>query len=282
MFWNQTHLHAELYKHADALPGPVKDFYKGTRESSFKDNLLRLDKGLSTYTTHQPAQHYFKFLFQGICQYYLQNPSYRMHLEMAADTGIYPKFLPLLIPLVDEQTRIERILVVVSFDNQINSHFKQLCNIHEGITVMAAGEDFEPSAMLKSWRVYDQVFIAGHGEDKSDTYEGHIRLGNKLLTPGMIADVVNAKKVKPTVLGIFTCGETFYAMEPRSHFDYFIADHQSSVPRFVEMFLYGYLLTYFKSYNVLEAFKAGRMATIFQAKSDPTYQIFTRGVKLQE
>jgi len=282
LYWNQTHLHAELYKYEDAFPGPVKDFYKGTRESSFKDNLLRLDKRLSTYTTHHPLQHFFKCLFQGICQYFLQKPSYLTYMEMAADTGLFPEFLPHIIPIVLQSRRSDRILLIVSYEDEINAVFKKLSDIHDNISVVVADDDFNPEAMLKSWCAYDQVFIAGHGEDKSDTYEGHIRLGNKLLKPGMIAEAMNAHQENPTVLGIFTCGEAFYAMESRNQFDYFIADHQSSVPRFVEMFLYGYLFTYFQSSNVLQAFKAGRIATIFQAKSDPTYQIFSRGVKLQE
>lgn len=282
MFWNQTILHAEIYRHADALPDPVIDFYRDTLDYPFKENLRILDQRLSTYTTPLPGQLFFKYLFQGICQYYLQTPSYMTYLEMAADTGLYPQFLPHLIPLEVLQRKNERILVIVAFDNKLNGHFKQLCNIHHGITVVAADDDFEPAAMLKSWGSYDQVFIAGHGEDKSETYEGHIKLGNNLLKPGMIADALNAKAMSPSVLGIFTCGEAFYAMEAKSKFDFFLADHQSSVPRFVEMFLYGYLLTYFQSYNVLHAFRAGRLATIFMAKSDPTYKIFTRGIKLQE
>jgi hypothetical protein len=282
LFWNQTHLHAELYKQVDTFPDPVIDFNKGLQDFPFKEKLRILDQRLSTYTTCLPPRHYFKYLFQGICQYYLQEPSYVMCLEKAVNTGLFPEFIPQTILPDHGQIRSERILVIVSFDDVLNVHFTQLRNIHDAITVIVAGDDFEPDTMLKSWGAYDQVFIAGHGEDKSDTYAGHIKLGKKLLKPGMITDAVYANKENPAVLGIFTCGEAFYTMEARSQFDFFIADHQSSVSRFVEMFLYGYLLTYFQSYNVLQAFKAGRMATIFQAKSDPTYQIFTRGVKLQE
>ena len=201
---------------------------------------------------------------------------------MAADTGLFPEFLPHIIPIVQQSKRSDRILIIVSYEDEINAAFKKLSDIHDNISVVVADDDFNPEAILKSWCTYDQVFIAGHGEDKSETYEGHIRLGRQLLMPGMIATAVKTQAGHPSVLGIFNCGEAFYTMESRSQFDYFMADHQSSVPRFVEMFLYGYLLTYFKSYNVLEAFKAGRMATIFRAKSDPTYQLFTRGVKLQE
>lgn len=282
MYWNQTHLHAELYRHAEALPDPVVDFYTGTKDYPFKEKLLILDQRLSTYTTHLPAQHYFKYLFQGFCQYYLQKPSYKAYLEMAAEVGLFPEFLPQIIPLVNDQSRSVRILVIVSFDDALNVHFKQLQCIHEAITVIVADDDFQPAAMLKSWGVYDQVFIAGHGEDKSETYEGHVKLGNKLLMPGMIAEAMNANAAHPSVLGLFTCGEAFYAMEAKNHFEFFMADHQSSVSRFVEMFLYGYLITYFKTYDVFHAFQAGRLATIFKAKSDPTYKIFTRGVKLQE
>lgn len=282
MYWNQTHLHAELYRHADAIPDPVKDFYTGTEDYPFKEKLLLLDQRLSAYIPHQPVRYYFKYLFQGICQYYLEKPSYATHLQRAAETRLFPEFLPRIFLPDPEQKRNERILVIVSFDNTLNNHFKHLCSIHDAITVIAAEDDFDPEAMLKSWGAYDQVFIAGHGEDKTETYEGHIRLGNKLLKPGTIAEVIDATKVYPTVLGIFTCGEAFYAMEAKRHIDFFIADHQSSVSRFIEMFLYGYLMTYFKTYNVLQAFQAGRLATIFMAKSDPTYKIFTRGVKLQE
>lgn len=282
MYWNQTNLHAEMYSHEDLLPDPVIDFYRSTEDFPFKEKLRVLDQRLSAYTPHLPAQYYFKYLFQGICQYYLQKPSYLTCLDMAADTGMFPEFLPHTIPIVHQPGRTDRILVIVSFEDQLNVHFKQLCNLHDGITVLVADADFEPTTMLKSWGAYDQVFIAGHGENRSKTYEGHVRLGNKLLKPGMIAEAINVNQENPSVLGIFTCGEAFYAMESRSQFDYFIADHQSSVPRFVEMFLYGYLFSYFKSYNVLQAFQAGRLATIFKAKSDPTYKIFTRGVKLQE
>jgi hypothetical protein len=258
------------------------DFDNGTQDYAFDEKLLILDQRLSTCSTLLTGQLYFKYLFQGFCQYYLQKPSYMKYLEMAADTGLFPEFLPHIIPLVNEQRTSERILIMVSFSDALNFHFKQLCNIHYGITVIVADDDFEPNGMLESWGAYDQVFIAGHGEDKSDHYEGHIRLGKKILTPAMITKAVSGYARHPSVLGIFTCGEAFYSMETRSQFDFFITDHQSSVARFIEMFLYGYLLTYFQSFNVLHAFRAGRLATIFMAKSDPTYKIFTRGVKLQE
>ncbi|MBP6680221.1 MAG: hypothetical protein KA166_03460 [Saprospiraceae bacterium] len=279
----RSSIHAEVYRHVELLPQPVIDFDEDRQQYSFVENLIILNDKLISYTPEDSARQYFKYFFHGLCQYYLQKQTYVTWLAKASDLRLFPELLPGFIHNIPTpKKRFERILVIISFDDALNVHFKQLHSIHDAITVIVADDDFEPAAMLKSWGAYDQVFIAGHGENRSETYEGHVRLGNKLLMPGMIADAINAHQENPAVLGVFTCGEAFYTMESRSQFDYFIADHQSSVPSFVEMFLYGYLLTYFNSYNVLQAFQAGRLATIFRAKSDPTYKIFTRGVKLQE
>ena len=275
-------IHAVIHTYAASLPDPVMNFNKTSQGQSLHEKLLALEAGLLAYPAHLPEHHYFKYLFLGLCQYYLQKPSYVTYFNEATGTGLFPELLPFVMPLVNEQTIAERILVIISFDREQNARFKQLSDIHDNITVMVATDDFDSHAMLKSWGTYDQVFIAGHGEDKSETYEGHIRLGSKLLTPGMIADAVKTGTPLPTVLGIFTCGEAFYAMEARHQFDFFITDHQSSVTSFVEMFLYGYLIDYYRYHNIPHAFQAGRLATIFQAKSDPTYKIFARGVKLQE
>jgi len=282
LFCNQTNVHAEINRHAASLPEPVIDFCEARHTHSFQEKLLQLEDGLSTYVSHLPATNYFKYLFQGFCQYYLQKKTYVTYLNQAANTGLFPQFLPLIIQLIYEQRRAERILIMVSFDDERNGDFKKLSGIHDTITVIAVDDDFDPDDLFTSWGVYDQVFIAGHGENRSETYDGHIRLGKKILTPGMITQAVNENTMHPPILGVFTCGEAFCAMEIKSQFDYFISDHLSSVSRFVEMFLYGYLVDYFRSYTILHAFEAGRLATIFQAKSDPTYKIFTRGVKLQQ
>ena len=275
-------IHAVMHAYAESLPDPVIDFYKARQEYSFQEKLINLEAGLLTCPVHLPEQHYFKYLFLGLCQYYLQKPSYVNYLNQATRIGLFPEMLPIVLSLVHEQTIAERILVIISFDSERNIRFEQLREIHNNITVVVATDDFDPLEMLKSWGTYDQVFIAGHGEHKSETYEGHVRLGSRLLKPGMIADALMTDAAPPTVLGIFTCGEAFYAMEARHHFDYFITDHQSSVTSFVEMFLYGYLIDYYKYHIIPHAFQAGRFATIFQAKSDPTFKIFARGVKLQE
>jgi len=282
LFWNQTKIHAEIGRHATSLPQPVIDFFKGTPDGHFAEKLLFLEEGLSVYTSHLPAEQYFKSLFQGLCQYYLQKPTYVTYLEKAQATGLFPEFLPLIIPLIYEHKRAERILVIVSFGDERNASFKKLSDIHDTITVIAADVHFDPALMLESWGAFDQVFIAGHGEDKRETYEGHIRLGKKILTPGMITKAVDGNDAHPAVLGIFTCGEAFYSMEAKGKFDFFIADHQSSVAGFIEMFLYGYLTAYITSNNVIHAFQAGRLSTIFKAINDPTYKMFVRGIKLQE
>lgn len=279
---NRMDIHAVIHGYAASLPDPVIDFYKARKDRSFREKLITLETGLLECPAHLPEQHYFKYLFLGLCHYYLQKPSYVSYLKRATTTGLFPELLPMVMSLVHEQTIAERILVIISFDPEENIRFEDLRSIHTNITVVVAADDFDPIAMLKSWGTYDQVFIAGHGEHKSETYEGHVRLGRKLLKPGMIADTVMADAALPTVLGIFTCGEAFYSMEARDHFDFFITDHQSSVTSFVEMFLYGYLIDYSRYHNIPHAFQAGRRATIFQAKSDPTFKIFARGVKLQE
>jgi hypothetical protein len=67
-------------------------------------------------------------------------------------------------------------------------------------------------------------------------------------------------------------------MAIKNHFDFFITDHESSVPMFAEMFLYGYLVEYYRDHRVQHAFESGRLATLFRAKSDPTYKMYVRGV----
>jgi len=281
MFWDRMNIHAEIHKYVESLPAPVIDFCRGKQHFSFVEKLVLLEERLSAYTSPLPAQHYFKCLFLGLCTYYLQKSTYVSYLEQAKEVGLFPEFLPSLLPSSDEQKKAERILVIVAFNHQLNEHFNKLHAIHKRIKVITADAMFEPENIFQIWNSFDQVFLAGHGEDKSESYEGHIRLGKKILTPSMITQAVKEDSRHPSILGIFTCGDAFYVMDIKQKFDFFIADHQSSVPRFVEMFLYGYLTDYYSSHSVLQAFQRGRMATIFSAKSDPTYELFSRGVKLQ-
>jgi hypothetical protein len=282
MFWTRMNVHAEIHKHAASLPFPVIDFYQEKQHFPFVQKLILLEERLSTYTSSLPIQYYFKSLFMGLCQYYLQRSTYEGYLEQAQATGLFPEILPTLLPSIDRQVLAERTLVIVSFDDQLNKHYTKLQDIHQHVKVIVAGASFEPESIFQWWNTFDQVFLAGHGEDQSASYEGHIRLGKKILTPGMITKAVKANSNHPSILGIFTCGDAFYSMDIKRKFDFFIADHQSSVPQFIEMFLYGYLTDYYRSYSVLQAFQRGRVATIFSAKSDPTYELFASGINVKE
>jgi hypothetical protein len=281
LLWNRFNIHAEIHKHTDSIPEPVKEFYRYGPDESFYEKVILLEERLIAYGASTNAQEYFKQVFLGLCHYFMGRKSYLACLEKAEAIGLYPEFLPLIVQLKYEIKRAERTLIIVSYDDALNRHVTKLKRINEHISVIPAAIPFDIEDMLRSWNKYDQVFLLGHGEDKTDTYEGHITLGDKVLTPSMLISYILANPLHPRILGIFSCGEAFNTAEIKSHFDFFMTDRESSVPVFAEMFLYGYLQEYYQRYKMDRAFQCGKLATIFRAKSDPTYEIYLRGVTLQ-
>ena len=281
MPWKQFNLHAEIHRHAADIPEPVKNFYSDALNQSFQDEINRLEEGLVRYTGDTPAKNYFKWLFLGLCHYLLGRKSYVGLLEQAEATAFYPDLLPLIVKLKYETKKAERILVVVALDEHLNRHINRLGRHFPHVKIIVAGAGFDISDLLRTWNKYDQIFLLGHGEDKSDAYEGHISLGDQALTPSILLRYVRANPLHPKIIGIFCCGGAFHDPEIHSHFDFFMMDRESSVAIFIEMFLNGYLLGYYRSGNVINAFNHGRFATLFRAKSDPTYEIYVRGVTLQ-
>lgn len=275
-------IHAEIYKHADDIPEPVAAFYRNAPHHSFQDEINRLEEGLNQYTGDTPARNYFKWLFLGLCHYLLGRKSYVACLERAEEAAFFPAFLPLIVKLKYETKRAERILVVVSLTEEINRHIQKLERLHPNLKVVIAGAGFDISDLLHSWNKYEQVFLLAHGEDRSDGYEGHITLGEQVMTPSMLKDHIRSNPLHPKIMGILCCGMAFDDPEIKSQFDFLMMDQESSVAIFVEMFINGYLLEYYRSYNVIDGFHHGRLATIFRAKSDPTYEIYLRGITLQE
>lgn len=278
MVWNRFNLHAEIHRHAEYIPDPVLDFYRTTSPDSFQENIVLLEDRLSHVLETGPESAYFKSLFLGLCHYFLGRKSYVAHLERAQVTGLFPEFLPLIIQLIYENKKAERILVIVSYDEALNRHIKKLGRLSTHITIKTPDAAFDPEEMLRTWNTYDQVFLLGHGEDQDDAYQGHIRLGGTILTPASLLAYLESNPLHPKILGLFACGNGFNTMAIKNHFDFFITDHESSVPMFAEMFLYGYLVEYYRDHRVQHAFESGRLATLFRAKSDPTYKMYVRGV----
>ena len=58
-----------------------------------------------------------------------------------------------------------------------------------------------------------------------------------------------------------------------------MTDNQFSSEQVAEMFINGYLLNYFRTYNVQDSFNNGRLSTIFRVGSDPTYELFVKNNK---
>jgi len=275
---NRFNLHAEIHRHAECIPQPVLDFYQRTPPESFQENIVLLEDQLSHYSGATAASDYFKWLFLGLCHYFLGRKSYVAHLERAQGTSLYPQFLPLIIQLIYENKKADRILIIVSYDEALNRHIKKLSRLNTHITIKIPDESFDQEEMLRTWNTYDQVFLLGHGEDQHEAYEGHIKLGSTMLTPSALLAYLESNPLHPKILGLFACGSGFNTMAIKNHFDFFITDHESSVPMFAEMFLYGYLVQYYRDHRIPHAFESGRLATFFRAKSDPTYKMYVRGV----
>jgi hypothetical protein len=280
--WNRFNLHAEIHRHAEFIPEPVLDFYRLTPLESFQENIVDLEDQLSRYSGTTTESDYFKWLFLGLCYYFIGRKSYVAHLERAQGTGLYPEFLPLIIQLIYENKKAERILVIVSYDEALNRHIRKLSRLNTHITIKTPEAGFDTEEMFRTWNTYDQVFLIGHGEDRHAGYEGHIKLGDTVLTPTGLLAYLESNPLHPKILGVFACGSAFHTTALKNHFDFFITDHESSVPMFAEMFLYGYLVEYYRDHHVQHAFESGRLATLFRAKSDPTYKMYVRGVTLQE
>ncbi|MDZ4747577.1 MAG: hypothetical protein SH808_03770 [Saprospiraceae bacterium] len=118
---------------------------------------------------------------------------------------------------------------------------------------------------------FEQVFIVGHGDDIS------MDLGEKKLQPSDIISKLKGKLDKPNLLGLFSCGEAFNIKDIWDNVDYFITDTSQSVPVFFEMFLYGYISSYYRNSDVLKAFDSGWILPTIRATGDPYFQLKEKG-----
>jgi len=205
--WNKFNIHAEIHKHTDSIPEPVNAFYRYAPDESIHEKVVLLEEGLVSYRASKDEQEYFKQLFLGLCHYFLGRKSYVACLERAEAATLFPQFLPFIVQLKYEMKKAERILVIVSYDDLINRSVRKLSKLHEHITVIVAQAPVDIEYMLRSWNKYDQVFLLGHGEDKSDSYEGHITLGDNILTPSMLISYIRTNPLHPKILAFFPVGK---------------------------------------------------------------------------
>jgi len=129
---------------------------------------------------------------------------------------------------------------------------------------------------LKSYfQKYEQVFIIGHGNSIG------IEIGDRIIGLGDIVPTIQNVMNKPNVLGIFSCGDAFNKEEIWNNVDYFVTDTFFSAPLYAEMFLYGYIPSYYRNRDVLKAFDAGWILPAINAISDPSFTMREKGYPIR-
>lgn len=276
--WN-----AALFAVRKDRPRIIDNYYSGkVRNNSFRGELFVLRKKLLA-ERYTGKKEFFRLLYIGMCDYFMGKYRYAYQfIQMAQDMKICDEFLPLIMMIKDRSTRLQRVLLIVAYDNVDGYNFRRLEKVDRNINVEVLSSYVNIEKMLQSWNHFDQVYLLGHGADETTDGKNYILIGNKEFTPEHLLNYLKdgANNV-PSALGIFSCGNGFNHSAIRSKLDFFMTDNQSSVPEFVEMFFNGFLTEYFNSFRISSAFTMGKLATVFRAGSDPTVELYARDFRVQ-
>ncbi len=121
---------------------------------------------------------------------------------------------------------------------------------------------------------YDQLFLFAHGDDEGT------ELGNIEVTDVWMREqwLNSTKRVK--VLGVFSCQEKSWASDIVGLFDYYMTDSESSGANENELFIFVYISSYIRSWNIVESFRLGRFGPIFRTSTDIGYELYEGGMRV--
>lgn len=281
---------AQLYSmiNKSELPPELMNYYKRLPNEKFDliSDMKELKNLLLNYKANAVNEEKNTFIFLAILG--LFTGEYKLSLFFIRKLDMLPLTQQenwLIMEIKYSIRKLDKILILTSFSKatpleairsfEVNVLNKKWgINKTDGLLIKDVNNitDFE---LQSYFRNFEQIFLVGHGNSIS------IDIGNKTLTPEDIASKLIGVLDKPNVLGIFSCGEAFNKEEIWSNVDYFITDTFSSAPVFAEMFLLGYISSYYRNKDVLKAFDSGWILPTIRAISDPSFTLREKGFKIK-
>ncbi len=268
------------------LPEPVQQYLGRLRgKYSFFDDLYNFKWGLEDLPSGFAEQDYFKNLFLGLVYYFLKDEDERnavralkcLNSSIAETKNIIidPKNQVLirstLISVKHRLTRLDKILFLVDdkYDTEVN--FRSIRRHYEKNVKAHWVSKFDERKFEEALHMYDQLFIFAHGDESGTA------LGDKEITANWLTQKLDKPGLNLSVLGLFSCQENLSESDVKNHVDYFITDSIMSNPHMNEMFSYGYIQNYLKSYRVFNSFEIGTLSLIFRATSNVGIQLYEGG-----
>lgn len=183
-----------------------------------------------------------------------------------------------IVSLIYKLERVPKILIIVDeyypigSDTKFKSFNRHYLKRYVTIKWIAKSETPDVIEMLSK---YDQLFVFAHGDDEGGTSIGNIEITDEWMK---IQWLKSGKKVK--VLGIFSCQEKSWAPDVISLFDYYFTDTKSSGTNENELFIFVYISSYIRSWNIVDSFRLGRFGPIFRTSSDVGYELYEGGMRI--
>lgn len=280
---NRNSLPPELRAYYGANPGDI---------NNLAGDIIKLKLLLLAYKTDVKEVNKTSYLFLAVLG--LFSGEYKLSLyfiRKLESLKLNKKETSLIMEIKYSIRKLDKILVLVSMPKdeaeEEKIYLKSIKDLSKRINrktryssyrrklVVRYVNDITAKDFRSCFTKFEQIFIVGHGDEIG------MDLGEKELLPDDIISKLKGKLDKPNLLGLFSCGEAFNKREIWENVDYFITDTNQSVPVFFEMFLYGYISTYYRNRDVLKAFDAGWILPTIRATGDPYFQLKEKGYQVK-
>ena len=281
---------AKLYSFINRkeLPPELMQYYKRLPNEKFdlSKDMGKLKKLLLDYEANGENEEINTFIFLAILG--LFSGEYKLSLffiRKLEELQLNQEEIWLVMEIKYSIRKLDKILILTSFSKAtpleaIRKYSINVLNNNQGSNsnnelLIKDVNNITDFQLQSYFRNYEQIFLVGHGNSVS------IQIGDQSLKLEDIVSKLKGVLNKPNVLGIFSCGEAFNKEEIWNHVDYFITDTFSSVPTFAEMFLLGYISSYYRNRDVLKAFDSGWILPTIRAVSDPSFTLREKGYPIK-
>lgn len=260
----------QIRRDLEKIPDPksVKDEEQRDKEMYYKNLFLGL-----VYLFLIPEKNIYKSKALTCLKY-----AYKNTKSVVTDRISQEIIHSTIVSLIYKLERVPKILIIVDEDYSFGTDTKFMSfNRHylkKFVKVEWIAKSETPD-MIKMLSEYDQLFVFAHGEDEGGTSVGNIGITDEWMK---VQWLKSKKKVK--VLGIFSCQEKSWASDIISLFDYYFTDTKSSGTNENELFIFVFISTYIRSWNIVDSFRLGRFGPIFRTSSDIGYELYEGGMRI--
>ncbi|MFI5405624.1 MAG: hypothetical protein ACHQ1D_03835 [Nitrososphaerales archaeon] len=275
------------------LPEVVKGYVKNLKgKDSFFDDLYhlkwKLENELKRISPKLKKEIYFIKLFLGLVYYYLEdedvdnitkaleflNDTISQTVKIIKEPRKRTVLLSILISVKHRLTRLDKLVFLIDAELSSSKYLTSVQRHYSKYLRMKRIVQFDESKFQDALRRNDQMFIFAHG-DESGTY-----LGGKKITESWLIKCLKKPEMQLSVLGVFSCQENLSKSRVKDFVDYFITDTISSSLDYNEMFAYGYVHNYLKSWRVFDSFEIGKLGPVFRANSDVRLELYQGGTPI--